>query len=156
MKKEDQPENTAEHSPVSREMRTMLVAENSPFEHATTGLLERQAELQVVGIAHGYRQALEQATTLHPQVVLLDLDLPGRTALETITRLRGLLPSAVIIALSLIRGKPYRHVAISAGANELVQKFNINTELMPAIRQAALSLSQDLAIDQPDKASNTT
>jgi DNA-binding NarL/FixJ family response regulator len=149
-------ENISERShQAGGELRTLLVAHNYPFAHATSGLLERQAELQVVGVVHGYRQAVEQATALRPQVVLLDVDLPGNAALETIARLRSLLPGAAIIALSLMRGKPYRHITISAGANELVQKLNLNTDLMPAIRNAVLSISQNLAIDRPGTVSNT-
>jgi DNA-binding NarL/FixJ family response regulator len=68
-------------------------------------------------------------------VILIGLDTPGPTGVKTISCLRNLLPGVGIIALTLLEGNAFRQAAIGAGADELVRKAELTTELLPAIRQ---------------------
>jgi DNA-binding NarL/FixJ family response regulator len=77
----------------------------------------------------GTWEALAQARDLQPQVILIGLDKPG---LETISRLRKVLPGVGIIALTLLEGKDYRQAALAAGADDLVCKAELITDLLPA------------------------
>jgi len=95
-------------------------------------MLQRQYELTVVGVIGGGEEVLAQAQDLGPQVILIDLDTPG---LETISRLRNVLPGVGIVALTLLEGNAYRQTAMAAGADDLVHKAELVTDLVPAIRR---------------------
>jgi len=63
--------------------------------------------------------------------------MPGLSGLETIPRLRAMLPEVSIIALTLLDAKVYRQAALAAGADDFVPKANLSTDLLPAIRRVA-------------------
>jgi DNA-binding NarL/FixJ family response regulator len=116
----------------SLKIRVLLVDDNEAFRRVATDFLQRQYELIVVGAICGSEEALAQAQDLGPQVILIGLDKPG---LETISRLRNMLPGVGIIALTLLEGNAYRQAALAAGADDLVRKAELITDLLPAIRR---------------------
>jgi len=113
-------------------IRVLLVDGNEVFLRAAADFLQRQSELIVVGVICGGEDILTQAQDLGPQVILVGLDRPG---LETISRLRNVLPDVGIIALSLLEGDTYRQAAVAAGADDLVRKEELITDLLPAVRR---------------------
>jgi DNA-binding NarL/FixJ family response regulator len=102
-----------------------------PILRVAAEFLQRHHQLIVVGAICGGEEALAQAQDLRPQVILIGLDTPG---LKTISRLRNMLPSVGIIALTLLEGNTYRQAAMAAGADDLVPKAELTIELLPAIR----------------------
>jgi CheY-like chemotaxis protein len=119
----------------SFKIRVLLVDDNEAFRRVATDFLQGQHELIVVGVTCGGKEALTQAQDLQPQVILTDLDMPGLTGLETISRLRNMLPGVGIIALTLLEGNAYRQAAMAAGADDVVLKAELITDLLPAIRR---------------------
>jgi DNA-binding NarL/FixJ family response regulator len=119
----------------SLKIRVLLVDDNEAFRRVATDFLQRQHELNVVGAMCGGEEALAQAQDLGPQVILIGLDMPGLTGLETISRLRNTLPGVGIIALTLLNDNAYRQAALAAGADDLVRKAELTTDLLPAIRR---------------------
>jgi DNA-binding NarL/FixJ family response regulator len=113
------------------------VDDNEAFRHVATDFLQRHHELTVVGAICGGEEALAQSQDLGPQVILIGLDRPG---LETIPRLRKVLPGVGIIVLTLLEGSAYRQAALAAGADDLVSKAALTTELLPAMLSASKSL----------------
>jgi DNA-binding NarL/FixJ family response regulator len=116
----------------SFKIRVLVVDDNEAFLRVATDFLQRHDELIVVGAICGGEEALAQVQDLQPQVILIGLDTPG---LETISRLRKVLPGVGIIALTLLEGNAYRQAALAAGADDLVLKAELTTELLPAIRR---------------------
>jgi len=78
---------------------------------------------------------LRDDNNIKPCVILLDLNMPGLSGLETIPRLRDMLPEVGIIALTLLDPRTYRQAALAAGAEDFVAKANLTTDLLPAIRR---------------------
>ena len=113
----------------------LLVDDHETFLRVATEFLQRHDELTLVGAARGGKEALAQAQDLRPQVILVDLNMPGLSGLETIPLLRAMLPEAGIIALTLLDAKVYRQAALAAGADDFVPKPNLSTHLLPAIRR---------------------
>ena len=114
----------------------VLFVDNYPiFLRAATDFLEQYDELVVVGTASSGEEAIAQAEELRPQVILIDLRLPGMSGLEAIPRLRAMLPEAGIIAMNLYDVDVYREAALAAGADEFLVKKALVTELLPAIRR---------------------
>jgi DNA-binding NarL/FixJ family response regulator len=119
----------------------LLVDDSASFLSIVTRFLQEHnhGEVVVVGTAHGGREALAQARDLRPQVILIDLSMPDLPGLEAIPRLRAMLPEVGIIALTLWHANGYREAALAAGADDLVSKFAVNSDLLPAIRRVARS-----------------
>lgn len=121
---------------------SVLAVDNHPaFLDALTRFLKEECrgEVVLVGTARGGQEALEQAQRLQPQVILLDLRLPGLSGLKAIPLLRRALPGAGIIALTLLDTDAHRQAALAFGANDFVSKSSIDTDLLPAIRRVARS-----------------
>jgi two-component system nitrate/nitrite response regulator NarL len=116
-------------------IRVFLVDDHEAFLRVATEFLQRHDELTVVGVARGGEEALTRAQDLRPQVVLIDLNMPGLGGLEAIPRLRAMLPEAGIIALTLLDPRVFRQAALAAGADDFVPKANLSTHLLPAIRR---------------------
>lgn len=120
-------------------IRVMLVDDNPTFLRVATTFLEENShgELDIVGAAHCGEEALALAPALQPQIILLDLAMPGLSGMETAPRLQQALPEVGIIALTVFGGERYRQAALTAGADDFVSKTALITDLLPAIRQVA-------------------
>lgn len=118
-----------------RRIRVLLVDNSQAFLRAAIDLLKRHRELIVVSTVCKDKEILRQVQSLRPQVVLIGLDTPNLTGLKTVSRLRIALPEVTIIALTMLSGDVYRQAAFSAGADEVVTKANLSTDLIPAIRR---------------------
>lgn len=121
----------------------LLVDDNPTFLRIVERFLQSQEGLRVVGTASSSQGALEQAQALAPQVVLLDLAMPGTNGLETIPQLRLALPDTRIIILTLLDVQGYRSAALSAGADGFVSKSALNLDLVPTIRNLAAPQAGD-------------
>jgi DNA-binding NarL/FixJ family response regulator len=117
----------------------LLVAAHSAFRDVTVRLLERYDELLILDKVWGNEQCLARAEKLRPQVILFDMDISGRSGLETISNLRAMLPEVGIIALSMLDVEEYRRAVLAAGADDMILKANLSTELVPTIRRVARS-----------------
>jgi DNA-binding NarL/FixJ family response regulator len=115
----------------------MLVDDNAMFLGILTHFLEQYPEVLVAGVAHNAQEALQAAPELQPDVILLDLVMPGLNGLDIIARLRQAVPATRIIILTLLDFESYRQKAFGAGADDFVAKANLDTALLPAIRKHA-------------------
>ena len=115
----------------------LLVDDNPAFLRIATRFLQKHDDTVVIGTADGGEEALALAQDLQPDIVLVDLAMPGVSGLDTIPRLRAILPKVGIIALTVLDTNSYLQAAIEAGANDFVPKASLNTDLLPAIRRVA-------------------
>jgi len=113
----------------------LLVDDNPILLRIVSRFLQQYDEVMIVGTASGGEETLAQAEHLRPQVILLDLGIPGLTGLGTIPRLRRVLPEVSIIALTLLDTRGYWLAALEAGADEVVSKATMSSDLWPAIRR---------------------
>ena len=111
----------------------LLVDDNPAFLRTATFFLEQCGEMIVVGAVTDGQEALDRVHDLDPDVVLLDLVMPGMTGWQIIARLRAERPEIGTIAMSVWEIDSYREAALEAGADEFVSKAVISTELLPAI-----------------------
>jgi DNA-binding NarL/FixJ family response regulator len=117
-------------------LSVLLVDDNPTFLRVLTRFLTDQNEiaLEVVGTVIGGEEAVAQAETLQPDVVLVDLQMPLRSGLELLPHLRVRLPDARLIALTLLDPDSFRQPALAAGADAFVSKARLEHDLLPAIR----------------------
>ncbi len=116
-------------------IRILLVDDNPMFLGITQEFLQLQVELTIVGTARNGREALTQAEKLKPDVILLDLHMPGISGVEAIPQLQKVAPQAKIIALTMMNQAAYQPAALLAGASGFVSKANMGTELIPTIQR---------------------
>jgi DNA-binding NarL/FixJ family response regulator len=116
-----------------RRIRTLLVDDHATFLDELAHLLEEEREMDVVGRAASGEDAVEQATALRPDLVLMDLAMPGMGGLEATRRLKAEPDAPRVIMLSLHEHPMYRTAALDAGASGFVSKSKLGTALLPMI-----------------------
>ncbi|MFC3655792.1 response regulator [Xanthomonas hyacinthi] len=97
-------------------------------------VLAAQPDLQLVGEAGDGLQALQAYRTLRPDLVLLDLQLPGLGGIEVIVALRKEFPQARIVVVTAARGDVQAVRALEAGASGYLLKSGLRRELVDTVR----------------------
>ena len=120
-------------------LSVLLVDDNRTFLRILTEFLSEAGEgaLRVVGSVLDGREAVVQAETLQPDVVLVDLQMPLQSGLALLPHLRTRLPNAILVALTLLDPDVYQAETLAAGADAFVSKMRLEHDLIPTIRQLA-------------------
>jgi DNA-binding NarL/FixJ family response regulator len=116
--------------------RIMLVDDHPLVREGVRHILAA-ADLPVVAEAGNVEEALEQAARTRPDLLVLDLSLPGGGGLELARRIREQLPDVRILVLSVHDHPEYVLGAVRAGANGYLRKDSSPAELREAIRAVA-------------------
>jgi two-component system, NarL family, nitrate/nitrite response regulator NarL len=125
-----------EHGPVCA-IRVMLVDDHTLFRSGVKALLQKHAEFEVGGEAADSLQGLQRAVVLRPDVVLLDLHMPGILGKDAVRQFREALPQTHVVMLTVSEDADDLLDALRAGASGYLLK-NIDTEtLLDCIRRAA-------------------
>lgn len=112
----------------------VLVDDHEPFLNIAVTYLRRLKELAVVGAYSSSEVALREVPRLHPQVVLMDLNMPEVAGLDAIPQLRRQMPNVGIVALTAWDGDAFRRAALGAGADGFVTKSEMITDLLPTLQ----------------------
>ena len=119
-------------------LRTLIVDDSKLFLTCVRRLLDTQELIQVVGTAANGREAVHQADVLLPDLVLMDLDMPGMNGLEATEILRLRLPNARIIIMTLDETVKNKAAARAHGAHGFVGKPHMIRTLTAEIRRVFL------------------
>lgn len=129
-------------------IRILLVDDHQVVREGLRRMLELDADLRVVGEAANAKEALTQVESLSPEVILMDIKIPGTDGIELTRQLKEKYPSCSVIMLTLY--DEYLTQAIKAGAKGYLLKDVNRDELLRAIRTVHegrsplnLSVSQD-------------
>ncbi len=114
--------------------RILLVDDHAVLRAGLRLLLDSQPDLQVIGEAEDVQTALNQARTLQPDLILLDLSLTGGSGLSAIPAFQKAAPHARILVLTMHDDEGYVRQALATGAHGYVLKRAADTELIAAIR----------------------
>jgi DNA-binding NarL/FixJ family response regulator len=93
-----------------------------------------QSDMQLVGEAANGREALEQFRKHHPDITLMDLQMPEMSGIDAISAIRGEFPGARIIVLTTHAGDFQVSRALKAGARGYLLKAKLRQELLETIR----------------------
>jgi signal transduction histidine kinase len=115
----------------------LVVDDNPGFRDSLISLLDTD-ELTVVGQASTGLEALELVTLTSPDVILMDVRMPGMNGIETTRKLKDLQPSVGIVALTGFEDQWAVRDMLVAGASCYVLKDSDGDEILKAIRQAAM------------------
>jgi DNA-binding NarL/FixJ family response regulator len=126
---------------VETSVSVLLVDDNATFRNLAARFLATLPGVELAGTATGGEDGLRCAQELHPDLIVVDLHLRDAHGLEVIPRLRALMPTVGIIALSLLDPQGFRQVTLQAGADEFVDKTTMVSDLLPAIQKVTRHLS---------------
>jgi DNA-binding NarL/FixJ family response regulator len=118
-------------------LRVLVVDDHPLFRAGVGGLLASVPDTEVVGTAGDGDAAVREATLLRPDVVLMDLDLPGTSGLEATRRIGKAIPECAVLVLSMLDDDDSVLAAMRAGARGYVLKGAGQEELLAAIRTVA-------------------
>jgi len=152
---------------VSDLISVLLVDDHALVRQGVRAFLDAQPDLRVVAEAASGREAVEAAKTHAPDVVLMDLLMPGMDGVETTRAVKEVSPASHVVVLTSHHDDAYVFAALRAGALGYVLKTISSEELAGTVRRAAhgeptlhpsiaLRLMQDVRGEQEDVTSELT
>ncbi|WP_025026406.1 response regulator transcription factor [Caldalkalibacillus mannanilyticus] len=118
--------------------KILLVDDHAVVRMGLTMLLNAQVDFEVIGEASEGNEAIQKASELHPDVILMDLSMPhGKDGLTATIELKKQHPQIAILILTMHDDEEYLFRAIQAGASGCILKSAPHDELLQAIRSVA-------------------
>lgn len=114
--------------------RVLLADDHALVRSGLRALLEAEPDMEVVGEAEDGVMVVETCRKLQPEVVVMDLTMPGRGGISATEDLRTELPETKVVVLTMHDDNAYLRLAQLAGAAGFVLKKSLATELIQAIR----------------------
>lgn len=129
------------HRSSSPRVQIVLADDFLPWRAQVRSFLQRETEWKIVSEACNGVEAVQQALELRPEVVLLDVNMPGMNGIEAAKRICELSPDSRIVFLTENADQHVKAAALRAGASAYVLKSEMATDLIPAV-QAALRIKR--------------
>lgn len=117
--------------------RLLLVDDHAVVRSGLRMLLENEREIEIVGEAGNAAEAIEAATRLKPNLILMDIGLPDLSGIDATREIKKRIPEVSIVALTIHEDEEYFFKMLEAGASGYVPKRAAPEELLTAIRAAA-------------------
>jgi DNA-binding NarL/FixJ family response regulator len=114
-------------------LRVLVVEDFTPFRRVICSILGKKSDLQVICEVSDGLEAVQKAQDLQPDLILLDIGLPGLNGIEAARRIRKVAPDSKIIFLSQETSPDVMREALSLGAWGYVGKTRAGSELLHAV-----------------------
>lgn len=124
-------------APAAR-IRLVLVDDHPVVREGLRTLFSEESDLELVGEGRNAEEAVRLASSRKPDVVLLDLMMPGADSIEGIRRIRALKPAPQVVVLTSFGDEVRVRAALEAGAVGYLLKDVLRDDLVRAIRSAAV------------------
>ena len=115
-------------------IRVLIIDDYGPWRRALISILKKQKDLQVIGEVPDGLEAVQKVQQLNPDLILLDIGLPGLNGIEVARQLRKVAPGSKILFVSQNRSADIAREALNTGAGGYIVKSDAATELLPAIK----------------------
>jgi len=116
------------------QIRVLTVDDHPLVRQGIAGLVGVQQDMVLVGEASDGREAIQQFRTHHPDVTLMDLQMPGMNGIDAILAIRNEFPDARVIVLTTYTGDVQVLRALKAGAQAYLLKNALHKQLLETIR----------------------
>jgi len=127
-----------------RMLKTLIVEDNATFRQSLKATLETEFPLMVIEEAEDGKEAMERVITFRPDLIFMDIKLPGETGLDLTKRIKTNDTSIVIIILTSYDLPEYREAAQQYGADYFVSKGSSTRE---EILELVRSISSNPGLD---------
>ena len=118
-------------------IRVLVVDDHAVVRSGLRLLLGQETDIECVGEAGNADEAVHEARRLKPDVILLDVVMPGTSGIEAAPALRQAAPDSKLLVLSMQDDPSYVREAFAAGASGYVLKEAADTEVVAAVREVA-------------------
>jgi two-component system, NarL family, response regulator NreC len=118
-------------------IRAVVVDDHAVVRSGIKLLLDREDDIEVVGEAGNAKDAVFRARALKPDVILLDVVMPGQSGIEVLPSLLKEAPDARVLVLSMQDDPSYVREAFAVGASGYVLKEAADEEVVAAVRAIA-------------------
>lgn len=133
---------------MNKKYRVLLAEDHALFRAGMCALLSTEPSLEVVGETNNGKEAVKLAGMLSPDLILMDLNMPGTNGLEAIGLIHKRYSAIRILIVTMHRNEEYVHATLRAGANGYLLKSATYDELLVAVRSVLAGktyLSPDIA-----------
>ena len=117
-------------------IRVLIADDHEIVRRGLRMTIQGESDMLLVGEAVDGRQAVELALRLHPDVVLMDIQMPGVDGIQAAAELRRSLPGTAVVMLTSFTGDAQLHAALQAGADGYLLKDISGDDLAAAVRSA--------------------
>src|SRR3970040_1728935 len=117
--------------------RVLIADDHTIVRSGVRLLLQAEPDIEVVGEALDGGQAVTMAESLRPDVVLMDIAMPGTSGLEATRQIKSRFPEMCVLVLTMHRSDEYFFEMLKAGASGYILKGAETNELIGAIRSVA-------------------
>jgi DNA-binding NarL/FixJ family response regulator len=114
-------------------VRVLVVDDYEPFRRFVCSTLRKRPEWQVVGEVSDGLEAVQKAVDLRPDLILLDIGLPGLNGIEVARRVHKVIPECKVLFLSQESSADVAQEALNSGAKGYVVKAHAARELLLAV-----------------------
>ncbi len=125
-------------------IRTLVVDDSAAALHSICCVLELQPDIVMVGTATDGSQALASAHLLHPDLILLDVQMPVMNGIEAAARVRHDLPATRIVMVTVDDSPEVRQACHDSGADGFIRKEQLDEEL-PAVLKHIFTCNESRA-----------
>jgi DNA-binding NarL/FixJ family response regulator len=115
-------------------IRILMVDDHPLLREGVAALIAGCADMKLVAQASDGREAISQFRSHHPDVTLMDLQMPDMNGIDAIIAIRGEFPDARIVVLTTYSGDALAQRALKAGAKAYVLKSHVRKDLLEIIR----------------------
>jgi two-component system, NarL family, response regulator NreC len=118
-------------------IRLLLVDDHKIVRAGLRMLFAAETDMKIVGEAGNGTEALRMVQELGPDVVIMDVAMPGMNGIEATRRIKELMPSAAVLALTMHEDEEYFFEMLNAGASGYIPKRAAPDDLVAAVRAVA-------------------
>lgn len=117
---------------------TLILADDHAMVHSGLRmLLEAQSDMTIVGEVENGTEAVRQAVSLQPDIILMDVQMPDMNGIEATREIKKRVPETAVLALTIYEDDQYFFEMLKAGASGYIPKRAAPDELVNAIRTVA-------------------
>ena len=118
-------------------LRILLADDHETVREGLKAILNAQADMEVIAEAPDGRSAVERTSLLHPDIVIMDVSMPGMNGLRATQAIKETCPTVKVLTLTRHAEEGYLQQLMQAGASGYVLKQSRATEVLLAIRSVA-------------------
>jgi len=127
-------------------LKVLLVDDNDELRGSLASFLKKQQGVEIIGEAANGVRAIEQAEKLHPDLVLMDQDMPECDGFQATREIKSKIPNTRVVILSMHSGTTYRLMAWRSAADGFIDKGSMKKDLATLMLDERRRLGEGAAV----------
>ncbi len=115
-------------------IKILVADDHEGFRHSLSSFLKTQQGIEIIGEAADGVEAVDQAEKLHPDLVLMDMEMPKRNGFQATRDIKERSPGTRVIVLSMHSGEMYKQMALLNRADGFIEKSTLKIGLLMLLR----------------------